>query len=449
MERMRPCSISTVMLCSTRPWRVSTTLTLVNSRLSGSLACAETRVVRPRTAASRRMDDSRAGENAASTLGRGGQRVKQIQELQLFFRRQERRFEGIARQFAEMIVGEAERLLRQLVFAGKSRRDNRGIVAVQGNHETLIEVLADGVIGQSAAAPGTQVAGQADFHRDLAVSEFFDQFRILNRGESVTDAFGAQVERAPDGTRARGFSSMSRHVQTVIAGVGVDIAEKLRLGFALIASDAEGDDVTIAITDGEIDDRAGGLGAELADRIEHPHERDAEVAGTAFASALEALEDRVEILLAPQVDADRDVDLGVQDSFRFELFHQAIGDELVVGGGLEVFGDFLEGHQESGEVGVAVDGFNFFKRAELAMTGAEFEKGRRVDGAFEVEVEVGLGEGKHSLDFISTGALSFRFQPAPAGGRPGVTNPGMDGRRRPFSIALALAAEFAVVAAVE
>src|SRR5215831_900830 len=388
-------------------------LTLVNSRLSGSLAWAETRVVRPRTAASRRMDDSRAGENAASTLGRGGQRVKQIKELQLFFRRQERRFEGIARQFAEMIVCEAERLLRQLVFAGKSCGEHRGIVAVQGNHESLIEVLADGVIGQTAAAPGKQVAGEADFDRNLAVSEFFDQFGILNRGESVTDAFGAQVERAPDGTRARGFSCMSRHVQAVIASAGVDIAEKFRLGFALIASDAEGDHVTIAITDGEIADRASSVRAELADSVEHPQERDAEVAGAAFASALEAFKDRVEILLAPQVDANRDVDLGVQDIFRLELLHQAIGDELVVSGSLEVFGDGLEGHQESGEVGVAVDGFDFFERAELAMTGAEFEEGGRVDGAFEVKVKVGLGKEKSGNGRAGTPVL-YR---ASAGGR--------------------------------
>ena len=93
----------------------------------------------------------------------------------------------------------------------------------------------------------------------------------------------------------------------------------------------------------------GGVGAELADGVEDPEERDAEVAGAAGTASIEAFEDGGKILFAPEADSDRDIDFGVQHAFFFQPLHQAVGDEFVVFRRAQVLCDVLEGEQEPGK----------------------------------------------------------------------------------------------------
>src|SRR3982074_128078 len=112
---------------------------------------------------------------------------------------------------------------------------------------------------------------------------------------------------------------------------------------------------------------AGSAGPKLADRVEDPQQGNAEVALPLLASAIQAFEDGLEILLAPQTDSHGHVHFGMEHVFPFELFHQAVGDELIVVGGLEVFGHCLEGHQKAIEVLVAVELFNLSEGAASAV----------------------------------------------------------------------------------
>jgi hypothetical protein len=54
------------------------------------------------------------------------------------------------------------------------------------------------MLSKLAAAAGAQVARHADFDRNLAFGELFDEFWILFGGQAVSDALGLDVERAPD-----------------------------------------------------------------------------------------------------------------------------------------------------------------------------------------------------------------------------------------------------------
>ena len=54
------------------------------------------------------------------------------------------------------------------------------------------------MLGEVGAAAGPQIAGHADFNRNLALGQLFDQFLILRGGEAVADAFGLEVQCAPD-----------------------------------------------------------------------------------------------------------------------------------------------------------------------------------------------------------------------------------------------------------
>src|ERR1700730_14629855 len=114
--------------------------------------------------------------NSSGSRGCG---VEQIQKFYLLIWRQERCLEGIARQFAQVFVGEAECLLHKRVLLNQRRPEHRRIVGVESQHQALIEVAPHRMLREFATAAGPQIAGHADFNRNLALGQLFNQFRIL------------------------------------------------------------------------------------------------------------------------------------------------------------------------------------------------------------------------------------------------------------------------------
>ena len=133
----------------------------------------------------------------------------------------------------------------------------------------------------------------------------------------------------------------------MVFGVGVDAAKKLRRSLHFVAADADADHVPIPIARREFENLLRLFHAEVAGSIENPEQRHAEIARPARPSALQSFEDRGEILLAEQADADRNVDFGMQHGFFFQLLHQPVGDELVVVRPAQVRAHFFECHQET------------------------------------------------------------------------------------------------------
>ena len=72
--------------------------------------------------------------------------------------------------------------------------------------------------------------------------------------------------------------------------------------------------MTILVARGEFENFLRFFHSEVAGGVENPEQRDAEIACAAGASALQALENCGEILLAIQADADRDVNFRVEHS---------------------------------------------------------------------------------------------------------------------------------------
>ena len=127
--------------------------------------------------------------------------------------------------------------------------------------------------------------------------------------------------------------------------------------------------------DGKIEDWLGFFGSELADGVEDPEQRDSEVFVAALAAPFQAFKNRREILLAPEADADRNRDFGVQDILRFQAFHQAINNQLIIFGRAQMAGDIFEGKKESRKVGELVELLDFGeRRAFHAVALAEFEE---------------------------------------------------------------------------
>src|ERR1700691_4680629 len=254
-----------------------------------------------------------------------------------------------------MFIGESEGLLGKLVFAGERGVEHGWVVRVERDHHSMVEVGFRGMLGKARAKAGAQVASEADSGGPLLLCEFFDKIGIVEGRKAVADALGAQVERPPDRFRRAGFAGVGSQAQAVVSGPGVSVAKQLGRRFLLVASDADADDLAVVIADGQLEDFLRGLGPELAAGVEDPYQGDAEVASATGPAAIEALEDGSKILLTPEADSDRDVDLGVEHVFFFQPLHQAVSDEFVIVDSAQVLGDLLEGQQEPLKIFVAVE----------------------------------------------------------------------------------------------
>src|SRR5579863_7939789 len=212
-----------------------------------------------------------------------------------------------------MFVGEGESILRELVFAVQGGAEEGGVVGVEGDHHALVEVTSHGMLGDGGADSGAEVTGEADFDGNLALAKFIDQVGILRGGDGVADAFGAQVERSPDGFGRTGFAGVGSGAEAVVEGVVVDAAKKFGRTFLFVAANADADHVTLAVEHGEFENSLRLFDAEVAGRVKNPEQRDTEIAGAAGASAFEGIEDGGEILLAAQANTDGNINLGVEN----------------------------------------------------------------------------------------------------------------------------------------
>src|SRR5260221_13158977 len=102
------------------------------------------------------------------------------------------------------------------------------------------------MLREFGAAARPQIAGYADFNRNLAFGQLFNQFRILRGSQAVTDALCFEIQRAPDGLRPSAFARVSREVKTVFRAARVGGCEPLWRARPLVAANAEGNPLGIA-----------------------------------------------------------------------------------------------------------------------------------------------------------------------------------------------------------
>src|SRR5579864_4645464 len=120
-----------------------------------------------------------------------------------------------------------------------------------------------------------------------------------------------KIEGTPDRLGGSGLAGMRGQTKFVIGGIGVNAAEQLRRSFDLIAPNADADHVAILVAHCQFEHLLRLFHAEVTRGIENPEQGYSEVASASGASALQALEDRVEILFAVKTDPDRDINLGM------------------------------------------------------------------------------------------------------------------------------------------
>ena len=218
----------------------------------------------------------------------------------------------------------------------------------------------------------------------------------------------ADGERFANGLGAGGFAGVVGEAQAGLRCLGKEGAERLGAGPPLVAAQADADNGRELRPEfGGLAEDSLGLGdGEVADGVEDPVERDPQLALAALAGSFEAGEDGLEgggVVVAPAVDdAGSDKDLGVDHALRGEMLDHAPGGQLVVFGADQAVGHGLEGIEEAGEVCESVECLGLGQRKRVCpphhggqarrMAGAQLHQSRRQDGAFKMQMQLGLGE---------------------------------------------------------
>ena len=99
-------------------------------------------------------------------------------------------------------------------------------------------------------------------------------------------------------------------------------------------------------------------------------------------------------------------------ALRGEVLHHAPGDQFVVLGVDEAAGDGLEGLNEAGEVVETVERLGLGQReGHGVMAGAELDQRGGQDGAFEMQMQLGLGQAAdEGLDRSLTSQISAAYR---------------------------------------
>src|SRR5258708_39629845 len=182
-------------------------------------------------------------------------------------------------------------------------------------------------------------------------------------------------------------------MKTALRGARVNPRKPLRRPTTLVAANAEGNYVAIAKVDGEIEHALSLLCAELPDGVEYPQQRDAEVFLSALAATFQALENRGEVLLAPEADTGRNSDLRMQNVLRFQPLHQPVSNQLVVVRRAQAASHIFKSCQEPREGFVVIELLHFGERRTIhPVTLPQLEQCGRFDRAFEMQMELGLRE---------------------------------------------------------
>src|SRR5215469_1962422 len=253
---------------------------------------------------------------------------------------------------------------------------------------------------------GAEVAGRAHFENNAALGQQVHQRRVAEGGDAVPDTLHTeQFDRLSDFFRATDLAGMHQATKTGFGGTGVDTTELLGFDLQLVAADTEGDDPRRVAKPGPIDDLRGAVGAKLADSVKNPVQAKAfrfkRLSGGEY-----GFEVCLGILVAKKHHTDGERDLGVGHILRDQLLGKIGGDEGEIGGLSQKRSDPFESVNELVEVGVGIALLNVGFGERYTMPFGKRSSYRRADGAFQMNVEFGLGELRDPGGKFARGHLS-------------------------------------------
>ena len=281
-----------------------------------------------------------------------------------------------------------------LVFAAQVGLEHGGVVGGQSDRDSPADEYWQGMVRQSCIGAaqlagegaGAEVARRADFEGDVAFLEQVHKRGVMDCGDAVTDALGAEViDGIADLLGTADFASVDEPMQAARGGVVVHFTKISSGDGELVSSHAEGDHACVVEGGGDVRDLHGRGGAELAHGVEDPANARKRFLGMSGSAHRDEV--RFHILQAQEHDAGRDSDLGIADVLGAEGFAQAADDKCVVIGRAQERSHPLEGLEKAGEIGVFVAGGDFLGSQLQAVARGQFARGVRRNGTLGVEVK--------------------------------------------------------------
>lgn len=87
--------------------------------------------------------------------------------------------------------------------------------------------------------PGLDIAGDADFERDIFVAQAGKQVGIVDGVNTVADAFGTDGQGIDDRLRPGGFARVAGEPKPGVPGVTIRLAEEVGGAAMFVAADTE------------------------------------------------------------------------------------------------------------------------------------------------------------------------------------------------------------------
>jgi hypothetical protein len=268
------------------------------------------------------------------------------------------------------------------VFFGKRGVKERGVIGAKNNLDAGFDEGGQGMSLEPGAGAGAEVRADADLERHVAANQLFEEQRIFDGADAVSDAEGAEAKGLPNAGGRGGFSAVRYDFEAVGEGEAEGGVELTGGTTEFIAADAEGDDVFSSVFDSEPGDLEEGAAAELAHAVEDPTH--GQIGAAAFFD--EGFENGAGVLLAPEANARRVDHLDIHNALGAEPGKSAAGEQAVVIGCLQLQDGELEAFEKTGEIIetelggdlVGIEG------------GLDLKQRSGIETAFEMEVQLSV-----------------------------------------------------------
>ena len=200
------------------------------------------------------------------------------------------------------------------------------------------------------------------------------------------------AEGLGDGAGAAGLAGVDHRGEAEPREAAVDGGEIPGGKGQLVAPETEADGPRPGVAGVEVEDPVRRVGAEVPDGVQEDADASRPASLVGREGRLDGVADGPPFQPEPLDDGRGDVDLGVDDPLRAEPGRQVAGEEAEVGGLAQEAADVSVEGEEPGETLEAAPGPD---RGDVRKEGragppGEADEGRRPDGPFEVEVELGL-----------------------------------------------------------
>ena len=289
---------------------------------------------------------------------------------------------------------QAGETFREEVLSDQISAEHAGIIRRESDGDSGVKERGEGVLLDFGHRAGADVRGRTHLEGDPLLGEMRQQFRILCRGDAMTDALSVEVtQRRPNGLGPRGFSRMRETVQAQVTCPSEMGGEERSGNTNFRAPETEADGRLRRIPLEPLDRPIGDWNPQPSMYIENPSEFNP-TSTREGSTMVEGFTEFIGFDAIGELSCRSDRHFGVADPLLRQVPSETIDEnrDVLSRGDQSAHGlvDLDEGVEiaESEEI---LEVSEFGRHPGLRMTTGEFENSQRGCGPDEVQVQLDLG----------------------------------------------------------